>query len=120
MKETKIFYISEIISKWNEEELHQAWKKCIEWLSSKPDAINKTMRVQLITEFLISEGDSCTREVNNEMMENGFIEYAGLCDTPETRQFLSEHDLLMEDWRDIENEYRLRLHGNTTGTENYN
>lgn len=120
MKKTKFFYISEIIGKWNEEETHQAWERCIEWLKSKPDAINKSFKEMLITDFLISEGDSRTREVNNEMMENGFIEYAGLCDTPEIRQFLSEHDLLMEDWRDIEDEYRLRCHGNTRVEENYN
>lgn len=120
MKKTKFYYIIDIISKWNEEERHQAWERCIEWLKSKPDAIDETFKERLLADFLISEGDSRTREVNNGMLENGFIEYAGLCDSPEVRSFLSEHDMLMEDWQDIKNEYNMIFHGNSSGTENNN
>lgn len=104
-----------IISGWDAQDIRVAWLKTHEWFAEngmKPyiplhNIFDKDDAFMLsnIADYLINEGDVNTREVSNTALEDGFIDFSGIEDSSELREFLNGHDLLMEDWDDIYSEY---------------
>lgn len=107
--------VMHIVSKWDTQDIQGAWLKTHEWFAEngrKPyipqhNIFDKDDAFMLsnIADYLINEGDVNTREVDNTELENGFINRYGLRDRPTLRDFLSTHDMLMEDWDDILADY---------------
>lgn len=110
--------VMHIVSKWDTQDIQGAWLKTHEWFAEngrKPyipqhNIFDKDDAFMLsnIADYLINEGDVNTREVSNTALEDGFIDFSGIEDSSELREFLNGHDLLMEDWGDIYSEYEDR------------
>lgn len=104
---SKLSAVIRIIDGWSHDDLQQAWTKYCEW-KKEPIASISFDNIFIfadIAQYLIDEGDCGTREVDNGKLEDKFIAFAGLPDSAELREFLSEHDMLMENWHDILGEY---------------